>query len=75
MHLRFSEISSRSLSGYETAYPRVSKRGTDPLNGLASVEALFVAYHILGRSTYGLLDHYHWADEFLRRNGFMAPTP
>jgi pre-rRNA-processing protein TSR3 len=62
-------VPPRSLHGYRTAYPRISKRGTDPDNGLASVEALFLAYHILGRPTTGLLDHYHWAGEFLRLNG------
>jgi pre-rRNA-processing protein TSR3 len=46
----------------------VSKHGTDPGNGLASVEALYLAYHLLGRPTEGLLDHYHWAVEFLRIN-------
>jgi pre-rRNA-processing protein TSR3 len=65
----FADVEPRSLHGYQTAYPRVSKLGTDPDNGLASVEALFVAYHILGRPTEGLLDHYHWRAEFLRING------
>ena len=65
----FAEVPPRSLRGYRTAYPRASKLGTDPDNGLASVEALFVAYHILGRPTAGLLDHYRWAEEFLRVNG------
>ena len=65
----FLDVPPRSLSGWKTAYPRSSKRGTDPDNGLASVEALFVAYHILGRPTAGLLDHYRWAAEFLRANG------
>jgi pre-rRNA-processing protein TSR3 len=64
----FLDVPPRSLSGWQTAYPRVSKLGTDPGNGLASIEALFVAYHLLGRPTEGLLDHYHWAGEFLRRN-------
>ena len=64
----FAEVPPRSLSNFRTAYPRVSKLGTDPDNGLASVEALFIAYHILGRPTTGLLDHYHWAAEFLRLN-------
>jgi pre-rRNA-processing protein TSR3 len=64
----FVHVPPRSLHGYETAYPRISKLGTDPHHGLATVEALFVAYHILGRPTAGLLDQYHWADEFLRRN-------
>jgi pre-rRNA-processing protein TSR3 len=64
----FQDVPPRSLQGYRTAYPRFSKRGTDPVHGLASVEALFVAYHILGRPTTGLLDHYRWADEFLHLN-------
>jgi pre-rRNA-processing protein TSR3 len=68
MNQTFSTIPPRSLHGYQTAYPRKSKRGTDPENGLASVEALFVAYHILGRPTAGLLDHYRWADVFLQLN-------
>src|SRR5205823_7514175 len=57
----FLDVPPRSLRGYRTAYPRSSKLGTDPDNGLASVEALFLAYHILGRPTEGLLDHYRWA--------------
>ena len=69
MNRSFLDVPARSLSGYRTAYPRVSKQGTDPDNGLASVEALFIAYFILGRPTAGLLDHYRWADEFLRLNG------
>jgi len=64
----FQDVPPRSLHGYQTAYPRVSKLGTDPGNGLASAEALFLAYHILGRPTAGLLDHYRWAAEFLRMN-------
>jgi pre-rRNA-processing protein TSR3 len=64
----FADVPPRSLHGWRTAYPRVSKRGTDPDNGLASVEALVIAYHILGRPIQGLLDHYRWAEEFLRMN-------
>jgi pre-rRNA-processing protein TSR3 len=67
----FAAMPPRSLHGYQTAYPRVSKQGTDPGPGLATVEALFLAYHILGRATEGLLDHYHWAEEFLKRNGLL----
>ncbi len=66
---RFRDVPPRSLHGYRTSYPRVSKTGTDPANGLASVEALFLAYHVLGRPTAGLLDHYRWAQEFLILNG------
>jgi pre-rRNA-processing protein TSR3 len=65
----FIDVPPRSLHGFRTAYPRVSKLGTDPDNGLASVEALFLAYHILGRDTHGLLDHYHWGAAFLQLNG------
>lgn len=64
----FADVPPRSLHGWQTAYPRVSKLGTDPDNGLASVEALFIAQHILGRPTEGLLDHYRWGEEFLRIN-------
>jgi pre-rRNA-processing protein TSR3 len=71
----FQEVPPRSLHGYRTAYPRVSKQGTDPDNGLASVEALYLAYYILGRPTAGLLDHYRWAGEFLRANGLEAAPP
>jgi pre-rRNA-processing protein TSR3 len=72
MNRDFLEVPPRSLSGFRTAYPRVSKQGTDPDNGLASVEALFLAYHVLGRPGEGLLAHYRWADEFLRLNGLAA---
>jgi pre-rRNA-processing protein TSR3 len=65
----FLEVPPRSLNNYRTAYPRVSRLGTDPDNGLASVEALFIAHQILGRPTTGLLDHYRWAAEFLSLNG------
>jgi pre-rRNA-processing protein TSR3 len=77
MERDFSDVPARSLSGWKTAYPRISKLGTDPDNGLASIEALFLAYHLLGRPTAGLLDHYRWAAEFLAANGLevRAATP
>jgi pre-rRNA-processing protein TSR3 len=68
MNRDFLAVPPRSLRGWKTAYPRVSKLGTDPDNGLASVEALFAAHHVLGRPIAGLLDHYRWAEEFLRLN-------
>lgn len=56
----------RSLpASLSTAYPRVSKIATDPVRGLASVEALFAARLLQGRPTDGLLDHYHWREPFL----------
>lgn len=61
----------RSLpSHFQTAYPRRQLDCPDPERGLASIEALYIAYTILGRDTQGLLDNYHWKDEFLRKNGF-----
>jgi pre-rRNA-processing protein TSR3 len=75
MNRAFGDVPARSLHGFCTAYPRRSKLGTDPDNGLASVEALYVAYHILGRPTGGLLDHYRWAGEFLRLNEFSGSAP
>jgi pre-rRNA-processing protein TSR3 len=70
----FADVAPRSLHGWRTAYPRVSKLGTDPDNGLASVEALFIAHHVLGRPTEGLLDQYRWREQFLRLNGLERPT-
>ena len=59
----------RSLPGnFQTAYPRRQTDCLDPSKGLASIEALFVAYLTLGRSTDGLLDHFYWKDAFLKIN-------
>ena len=53
----------RSLStSVQTAYPRRQ----EDARGLASIEALYLSYVILGRDPEGLLDHYHWKEEFLR---------
>lgn len=48
-----------------TAYPRKSADGSDPVAGLASVEALYAALAALGHRDDSLLDDYHWRDEFL----------
>jgi pre-rRNA-processing protein TSR3 len=55
-------------AGFVTAYPRKQTECPNPQRGLASVEALYVAYHILGRDTAGLLDNYLWANDFLAMN-------
>jgi pre-rRNA-processing protein TSR3 len=58
----------RSLpEGFSTAYPRRQEDCLDPSKGLASIEALYAAFAILGRPTEGLLDNYHWKEEFLRK--------
>lgn len=59
----------RSLpSHYRTAYPRRQQDCPDPERGLASIEAIYLSYRILQRETKGLLDFYHWKDNFLRIN-------
>lgn len=68
MERDFSEVPVRSLPPWKTAYPRTSKLYDDPDAGLATIEAIYAAYTHLGRSTEGLLDSYHWADEFLALN-------
>lgn len=60
----------RSLPGhYRTAYPRRQEDCPDPSRGLASIEALFLSYLILGRSTEGLFDNYYWKEDFFKLNG------
>lgn len=55
----------RTLPAVPSAYPRVSKLTQDPLGGLASVEALFLAKQLFGQRDETLLAHYHWRAEFL----------
>lgn len=71
MDVHFAEKKMRTRSiphAFQTAYPRVQNDCPDPLRGLASIEALYVAYFILGRDTTGLLDRYHWKEPFLKKN-------
>jgi|SRR3989339_33375 len=64
---------TRSLPSHlKTAYPRRQEDCVDPERGLASVEALFAAYYILGRKTEGLLDFYYWKEAFLQKNPFFS---
>ena len=48
-----------------TAYPRRTLDGSDPSNGLASVEALYMARLMMGDHDESLLDAYYWKNEFL----------
>ena len=64
----FSALPVRSITGWVTAYPRVSKLYDDPDHGLATIEAIYAAFVILGKDPGGLLDHYYWKDDFLRQN-------
>lgn len=62
----------RSLpSNYRTAYPRRQDDCPDPERGLSSIEALYLSYDILKRSTDGLLDHYYWKEQFLEINQLL----
>jgi len=74
MEADYSKLPVRSLPVLQTAYPRSSKIFDNPTGGLASIEALWAAYHLLGRSTDGLLDHYHWADQFLATNSNLLES-
>ena len=55
-------------SDFRTAYPRCQFDCPDPETGLASIEALYIAFMVTGRDPAGLLDHYHWKNEFLNKN-------
>jgi len=68
----FRHVPLRSLPPIKTAYPRASYNYPDPASGLATIEAIYAAYRILGRPCDGLLDEYHWAGEFLERNGWTS---
>lgn len=60
------DIPKRSLpKHFKTAYPRRQDDCSDPDRGLASIEALFIAYYLTGRDTTGLLDHYYWSKKFI----------
>lgn len=54
----------RTLPAVTTAYPRVSKLAEDPLGGLASIEALYLAKLVLGERDDSLLEFYYWREEF-----------
>jgi pre-rRNA-processing protein TSR3 len=51
-------------SSITTAYPRAQN---EP-HGLASIEALFIAYLMTGRDASFLLNHYYWKKPFLEKN-------
>ncbi len=55
-------------SSIKTAYPRVSKSGNDPQNGLATVEALFAALSLSGQRDESILQNYVFKDTFLQLN-------
>lgn len=69
MEADYASVPVRGLPPqWRTAYPRTSKLFADPPGGLATVEALYVAYRLLGLDPAGLLDSYQWKDRFLELN-------
>lgn len=63
----------RSLPPLATAYPRSSKVSENPEGGLATIEAIYAAYRLLGRDTTGLMDHYYWGQQFVEQNRSFWP--
>ena len=55
---------SRTLPAVSTAYPRESKLAQDPLCGLASIEALYLAKLVFGERDDTILESYYWREEF-----------
>jgi pre-rRNA-processing protein TSR3 len=51
-----------------TAYPRKQTSCSDPDRGLASIEALFIAFQILKMDNKNLLDQYYWRGDFYQKN-------
>ena len=54
--------------GFKTAYPRRQDDCPDPDSGLASLEALYIAFCLLGHKCPNILDTYYWKNEFLEKN-------
>ena len=66
------KIEKRSLpSIFKTAYPRKQTLCPDPERGLATVEALFLAYLITAKNTENLLDYYYFKNIFLKKNSLI----
>lgn len=66
---KHADIPHRSIpAGFQTAYPRRQEDCPDPNSGLASIEAIYIAYCLLGRPPTDLLNNYYWRDEFLSKN-------
>jgi pre-rRNA-processing protein TSR3 len=74
MERDFAAIPPRKLLPWRTAYPRTSKVREDPQAGLATIEALYAALLQMGRPVDGILDRYHWADDFLAANADLIAS-
>lgn len=58
----------------KTGYPRVSKMHSDP-NGLATIEALYVALKFAGRPNPSIIREYPFALHFLTINNWLNDVP
>ena len=58
-------------SEFRTAYPRKQTECSDPERGLASLEALYIAYRMMGREAEKLLESYYWRARFLEINSHL----
>lgn len=68
------DLPRRSLpSDWRTAYPRRQLDCVDHTRGLASIEALYIAFLITGRKYINLLDRYPFREEFLSINRHLLP--
>jgi pre-rRNA-processing protein TSR3 len=66
---KYDMVEKRSLPiCYKTAYPRYQTACPDPIRGLASIEALYIAFLITQRPSKNLLDNYYWKEQFLKLN-------
>ncbi len=69
MEAEYASVPVRGLPPqWRTACPRTSKLFEDPPGGLATVEALYVAYRLMGLDPVGLLDSYRWKERFFELN-------
>ncbi len=70
------KIEMRSLpKNIFTAYPRRQADCSNPEQGLASIEALYVAYKLMARPSDDLLCDYYWRDAFLEKNETLFSKP
>lgn len=62
-------LETRTLpKDFKTAYPRRQADCEEPDRGLASIEALYIAFTILQRKKEYLLSQYHFKEKFLQMN-------
>jgi pre-rRNA-processing protein TSR3 len=75
MRRAIGPVEARAIPpGWRTAYPRRSKTHADPADGLATVEALFAAFCVLGCRDDSLLRYYPWRTAFLDLNRSVLET-